>query len=95
MHGCRPVRLATANSRLPMARGAESGFKHRAYICAASCSGITGAEMCIVAQGWPWLLIRLLTLSCLASLSCLPRVVLGKLGLPINIRSLEQESLSA
>ena len=63
--------------------------------CAASCSGITGAEMCTVAKGWPRQLIRRLTLLCLASLSCLPRVLLLKLGVPINIRFLKQESLSA
>ena len=95
LHGCRSVRLATANSRLLVAREAKSGSKHRVYVYAASCSGITGAEMCTVAQGWPRQLIRRLTLSCLASLSCLPRVLLLKLGVPINIRFLKQESLNA
>ena len=84
-----------SGDRLLVAREAKSGSKHRAYVCAASCGSITGANMCTVAQGWPRLLIRRLTLLCLASLSYLPRVLLLKLGVPINIRFLKQESLSA
>ena len=89
----RPL-YSSGECKFSAARGQRSKKWAQAHgvHCAASCSGITGAERCTVAQGWPWLLMRRLAPSCLASLSCLLRVLLGNIGLPINTRFPEQES---